>query len=43
MYDQLGQISPLVLIGKINFQEVVRRGLDLDYLVPDDLTGKWQV
>ena len=42
MYDPLGQISPIVLTGKMIFQETTRRGLDWDDLVPDDLARKWR-
>ena len=42
MYDPLGQISPIVLTGKMFFQEATRRGLDWDDPVPDDLARKWR-
>ena len=42
MYDPLGQISPIVLTGKMIFQEATRRGLDWDDPVPDDLARKWR-
>ena len=41
MYDPLGQISPIVLTGKMIFQEVTRC-LDWDDPVPDDLAQKWR-
>ena len=41
MYDPLGQISPIVLKGKLLFQEATRLGLALDDSVPNDLAEKW--
>ena len=41
MYDPLGLISPLVLSGRLIFQETVVRKLDWDASLPDDLAVKW--
>ena len=43
MYDPLGQISPIVLLGKIIFQECTKLGLDWDDPVPSNLERKWQL
>ena len=42
MYDPLGLISPVVLQGKILFQEAVRLRLGWDDPVPPDLASKWR-
>ena len=41
MYDPLGLISPLVLSGRLIFQETVVRKLDWDAALPDDLAVRW--
>ena len=41
MYDPLGLISPLVLSGRLIFQETVMRKLDWDAALPDDLAVRW--
>ena len=41
MYDPLGLISPIVLRGKMIFQEATKLGLDWDDPVPDYLAHKW--
>ena len=43
MYDPLGQISPIVLLGKMIFQECTKLGLDWDDPVPSNLERKWQL
>ena len=41
MYDPLGLISPIILRGRMIFQDATRRGLSWDDPVPLDLNKKW--
>ena len=43
MYDPLGQISLIVLLGKMIFHECTKLGLDWDDPVPSNLERKWQL
>ena len=43
MYDSFGQILPIVLLGKMIFQECTKLGLDWDDPVPRNLERKWQL
>lgn len=41
LYDPLGLVAPIVLGGKLLFQEATRRKLAWDDRVPEDLKVKW--
>ena len=41
-YDPLGLVSPIVVVGRILFQEAVRLKLSWDEMVPSDLLTKWK-
>ena len=41
MYDPLGFIGPVCVVGKLIFQEATRRKLDWDDVIPDDLSAQW--
>ena len=43
IYDPLGLCSPVVLVGKLIFQEFCRRDIGWDEIAPDDLQQKWNV
>ena len=42
IYDPLGFISPVVIVGKMLFQELTKRKLGWDDPVPDALEVKWK-
>ena len=41
IYDPLGMISPVVLRGKLMFQEMCRRNIGWDEQLPDDIARQW--
>ena len=41
IYDPLGLVGPMIVLGKILFQEATRNKLDWDDDVPSELKGKW--
>ena len=41
LYDPLGLIIPIVILGRMLFQRAVRLGLDWDDLLPPDLIADW--
>ena len=42
MYDPLGHVSPIVIKGKMIFQECTKLGLSWDDKVPDNLLLQWR-
>ncbi|KAK6169143.1 hypothetical protein SNE40_020252 [Patella caerulea] len=42
IYDPLGLICPVVLVGKRILQELCRIGLDWDHDIPDELRARWE-
>ena len=43
MYDPLGLIIPIVILGRMLFQQAVRLRLNWDDAVPDDLSRRWSL
>ena len=41
VYDPLGMISPVILIGRVLLQETTRLKLGWDQQVPEDISKKW--
>ena len=41
MYDPLGLILPVVIVGRMIFQEITKLGLDWDDIVPTVLKDRW--
>ena len=41
-YDPLGIVSPVILGGRLLFQEVVRLKMSWDEVIPAELSNKWQ-
>lgn len=41
LYDPLGLVSPIILLGRLLFQEATRLKLEWDQNVPDDLATRW--
>lgn len=41
LYDPLGLVVPIVMVGRMLFQEATRLGLTWDDVVPSKLTTKW--
>ena len=42
LYDPLGLIAPIIVSGKLVFQEATRRSMDWDDVLPDAITKKWR-
>ena len=42
VFDPLGMLAPLILIGKIVLQELCRDGADWDDKVPEPLRSRWE-
>jgi hypothetical protein len=43
VFDPLGLISPMILIGKKLLQELCSSGIDWDEPIPHDLQGQWEL
>lgn len=42
VFDPLGMLAPLILVGKTILQELCRDGADWDDKVPEPLRGRWE-
>ena len=42
LYDPMGLIAPVIMKGRMLFQEVTRLGLHWDDPVPEDIASKWR-